>query len=188
MNKKIAIVIILLPLVAWFALSLLNWPFHLELIYMLLPLFAGLFMLIKFGKNSISRCVSLLSLNPLLSIPFSFLRRQLSLPDKFLNTLSSEIVGTIFLIVPELIFTAVIVYVFRYLFKKDRAVWLFLIIYIIRWLSVFIVSLFPTPYPELYFDWQFYAFIFFVFIFPSMYAIAGLVAIKGWVNKYDTAN
>src|SRR6266536_1983275 len=101
--KKITVIIVL-PIVIWLFFGLTGWPFHLDVIFLFMPIVVSLLILWKAGKSDAAK----------------------------------------FIVV-------------------------FLIVDVIRWLSVFISLWFPDPIPEPYFYWQLYIVVFFIFLFPFMY-------------------
>lgn len=178
-RMKIKTIFIAIGVIA--IISILTLSF--ELVALLLPLFIGLFILIKFGKDDVAKYIGFLSLKPVFSVLLLFLESKYDLVDKLKAFYSYEVARDVLWVVPELTLTLVIVYSFRYLFMNNKLVRLFLIVDIVRWLSVFVVFLLPNPYPEPYFYWQAYLGIFFIFMFPSLYALGGLIAINKWANS-----
>lgn len=158
-----------------------------EVTIWLVPLAISVITLSKFGKNDIAKYIGLFSLKPVFIILLLILIPDFGFLEKFYFLYSYEIIHAIFGVVPELILTLVIVYVFRYLFHNDKVVWLFLIGDTIRWLGLFIESLIPDPFPEPYFYTQFYVWVFFLLIFPSLYAIIGLISVRERVLRENVA-
>jgi hypothetical protein len=159
-----------------------------EVTIWLVPLAISVITLSKFGKNEIAKYIGLFSLKPVFIRLLLILIADFGFLEKFYFLYSYEIAHAIFWIVPELILTLVIVYVFRNLFHNDRVVWLFLIGDTIRWLSLFIESLIPDPIPEPYFYTQFYVVIFFYLVFPSLYAIFGFISVRERVFSENVAH
>jgi hypothetical protein len=144
----------------------------------LIPLSISVITLSKFGKYDIAKYIGLLSLKPVFMMLLALLVSNLGFLERLYTLYSYEITSAIFWIVPELILTLIIVYIFRHLFHNDKMVWLFLIGDIIRWLSLSIESLIPDPIIEPFFYTQFYVSVFFLLVFPSLYAIVGFISVR----------
>ena len=171
MNTKIKnVATVLLAIVAIFI-----YP---DVTIWLVPLVISATTLIKFRKNEIAKYIGVLSLKSVFVMLLSMLITSFSFLEQLYSLYSSEIVSAIFWIIPELILTLVIVYSFRHLFGNDKLIWLFLIGDTIRWLIIFIEFLIPDPFPEPYFYTQLYVLVFFLLIFPSLYAIVGFISVR----------
>ena len=149
-----------------------------------LPALIGLLILIKFGKDEVSKFVGFLTLKPIASMFLVFVAR-LEIFERFPH-FSNEVVLAVLWIVPELPLTLVVVRVYRQLFNGDKIVWLFLIGDIIRWVSLTIEALLPDPFPEPYFYMQLYVFAFFAIFYPSLYSIGGLITVIRRTNSHKT--
>lgn len=148
-----------------------------------LPLIIGLYLITRLWKNDVAKCISLLILRPVFSILLILLELNYDLLDKLSTFYSYEIVRNVLWVVPELILTLIVVYSFRNLLANNKLVRLFFILDTIRWLSVFIAMLFTDLGPEPDFYWQIYLAGFFISIFPSLYALGGLVAMNRPANS-----
>jgi len=146
-----------------------------------LPALLGFLILIKFGKNDISRFIGFLILKPIVSTFLGFV-----ISPKIFESFphfSNEIGLALLWIAPELLLTLIFLRFYRHLFNGDRIVWLFLIGDIVRWISLTIVFLLPDPFPEPYFYPQLYVWVFFLIFYPSLYAIAGLIVLIRRANR-----
>jgi hypothetical protein len=159
-----------------------------EVTIWLVPLVISMITLIKFGKNDVAKYIGLLSLKPTFRISLFLLAGKIGLLERLYVLYSYEMASAIFGIVPELLMTLVIVYAFKHLFARDWLAWLFLLGDIIRWLSLFIESLLPDPIPEPYFYTQFYVWVFFLLVFPSLYAIVGLLSVRKRTRSESAAS
>ena len=144
----------------------------------LVPLLIGVVTLRKFRKNEVAKYIGLLSLKPTFMMLLSMLVASFGFLEQLYSLYSYEIVSAIFWIIPELILTLVIFYSFRHLFGANKLIWLFLIADTIRWLVISIEFLIPDPFPEPYFYTQLYILVFFLLIFPSLYAIVGFISVR----------
>jgi len=134
-----------------------------------LPFFIGMFILIKFGKDNVGRIIGLLSLKPLLLLALIiFLDSFGSLDDAY----------AYLIFIPDLILTLIFGYFFRDLLNRERLTRFFFIGDVVRWLCLLVEFILPEPFPEPYFYTQLYVWFFFNTIFPSLYAIGGLVALQ----------
>ena len=175
--KKIAVIVVF-PLMVWLAFGLAGWPFQLDFIFLLLPVIVSLLILWKSGKTQVAQCIGLLTIKPTLNLLLNYVPGMLAFNSELSNSYPYHMVRSILWAIPELLLTLIMVYVFRHLLHKERVVLMFLIADVIRWVSVFISLWFPDPIPEPYFYWQLYIAVFFIFLFPFMYAIAGFIVIK----------
>ena len=182
MFKKIALIIVL-PIIVWLVFGLTGWPFHLDVIFLFMPVVVSLLILWKAGKSDAAKCISLLTLKPVLNLLLNYLPGIFVFNNELKNIYPYNIVRSVSWAIPELFLTLIIIYAFRHLLHKERVLLMFLIVDVIRWLSVFISLWFPDPIPEPYFYWQLYITVFFIFPFPFMYAIAGFIVIKGRTNN-----
>ena len=153
-----------------------------------LPLVIGLFIVIKFWNDELSRYMGFLSLKPVFTVLVWFLVPVSYLYDSLNNIYPLTTLTAYLWFIPELMLTLVIVYSFRYLFNKNSLVWKFLIGDMIRWLSIFVIELIPDPNPEPYFYLQLYIWAFFMVLFPSLYAILGFVAVRKRTNSQNVAH
>jgi hypothetical protein len=142
-----------------------------ELTLWLVPLVISITTLIKFGRNDIAKYISFLSLKPIFVWVLFWLASDLEFLERFYAPYSLAIA-------PEILLTLIIVYSFKHVFRREKLTWLFLIGDVIRWVSLFIESLLPDPIPEPYFYTQFYVWVFFLLIFPSLYAVIGLISAR----------
>jgi hypothetical protein len=147
----------------------------LDVLYYLIPLFIGTFILAKFGKDESARCIGILSLKPMFTFLFFGLIARLELYEQLYNLYPYNLVRAVLWFFPELFLTTVVCYTFKALIQRDKAVLLFLISDIVRWLTVFISLSFPDPVPEPYFYWQLYFGVIFALFIPPLFAVAGLV-------------
>jgi hypothetical protein len=142
----------------------------------LAPLIIPPFILIKYGRNDIGRYIAFLTLKPVITYPIWILIVETS-HSWFFNLehpYPSQIILASIRALPEIIITLVIVYWFRCLFSRDKSAWFFLVFDLVRWASVFVVTLVLTlPYGEGLFK-------FMTLFFPGLYAFSGLVAVNGW--------
>jgi hypothetical protein len=148
---------------------------HLYVIYYLIPLLIGTFILAKFGKDESAKCIGILSIKPLFTLLFFGLIGRLELYKELYNLYPYNIVRAVLWLFPELFLTIVVSHSFKALIRRDKAVLRFLIGDIVRWLTVVISLSFPDPIPEPYFYWQLYDGVIFAFFIPPLYAVAGLV-------------
>jgi|RhiMetdeSRZDD1v2_1073273.scaffolds.fasta_scaffold2123391_2 hypothetical protein len=65
--KKIAVIVVL-PLIVWLAFGLTGWPFHLDLIFLLLPVIVSWLIFWKSGKIEVAQCIGLLTIKPTLNL------------------------------------------------------------------------------------------------------------------------
>lgn len=151
----------------------------LDVIYFLIPLFIGTFILAKFDKDESARCIGFLVLKPMFTFLFFGLIGRLELYEKLYNIYPYNLVRAVLWLFPELFLTIIVGYSFKTLVQKDKAVLLFFIGDIIRWLAVFISLSFPDPIPEPYFYWQLYVGVVFALFMPPLYAVTGLVLTTG---------
>lgn len=135
-------------------------------------LFISLFILIRYGKVSVGRCIGLLSLK-------SFLFPVVVV---LLNSFGSLHDTSAFLIfVLDFLFILFLGHHFVDLLKRDRLITLFLVCDIVRWLSLVVVFILPDPFPEPYFYMQLYVWFFFILIFPSLYTVSGLAIVRRYL-------
>ena len=150
---------------------------------LLLPSLIGFSILTRFERDDVAKYIAFLSLKPASSIFVFFLADKLNISSYY----SLEIFLAVSWFVPELIMTLFIVYSFRYLFSSEKIVWLFLIGDIIRWLSLSIEGLLHHPFPE-------YPAVpndiplFLIVLYPSLYAIGGLIAVILRINRQKTGS
>ncbi len=131
-------------------------------------LLIGLFILVNSRNNSENRFVGILSVKPLLIFAFwGWLRLRSSLDG----------ISAYLVFIPDLILTLILVYSFRDLLK-DELLFVFFIGDLVRWLILAIELLIPDPYPDTFSVLQNYIFIFFFLIFPSLYAVYGLMELR----------
>lgn len=132
-------------------------------------LLVSLFVLIRYGRVIVGRCVGLLALKSLLFPVMVVL----------LNALGSIHDTYAFLIFPPDFFLILFLgYHFVGLLKKDRSITLFFVGDVVRWLSLLVVFVLPNPFPEPYFYTQLYVWFFFILIFPFLYTVSGLVIVR----------
>jgi hypothetical protein len=184
--KKITVIIVL-PIVVWLFFGLTGWPFHLDVIFLFMPVAVSLLILWKAGKSDAAKCISLLTLKPVLNLLLNYLPGIFVSNNELNNIYPYNVVRSVSWVIPELLLTCIIVYAFRHLLHREKFIVVFLIVDVIRWLSVFISLWFPDPIPEPYFYWQLYIAVFFIFLFPFMYALAGFIVIKERTNTHNTA-
>ena len=149
-----------------------------EVTLWLVPLTISITVLVKFRKIEIAKYIGLLSIKPVFIMLLTWLASYFGFLEPLYSLYPDEVVFAIFEIVPELILTLVIVYSFKHLFGTDKLIWLFLIGDIIRWSSLFAESLVTDPIPEPYFYTQFYVWVFFLLIFPPLYAMVGFISVN----------
>jgi len=104
--------------------------FRLLIVPLLLPFGLGIFILVSSWKIEVSRYIGFLTLKPVFAYPIWFL---ISWSDWFNQVYDVNLVlMAIVPLIPGIILTLIIVYLFRHLFGTDKLVWLFLIGDIIR--------------------------------------------------------
>jgi hypothetical protein len=154
----------------------------------LVPLVISIMTLSKFRKIDIAKYIGILSLKPVLMMFLLMLVESSGFLEQIYSLYTYEIVSAVFWIVPELILTVLIVFGFRYMFGTDKLTWQFLIGDTVRWLSIFIISLAPDPFPEPYFYTQLYISVFFLVTFPCLYAMVGFISIRERVLSESSAH
>jgi hypothetical protein len=148
--------------------------FRLLFLPLLLPFVGGIFILISHWKDDISRYIGLLSLKPVIAYPIWFLISWSDWYSKVYDN-TNPVLMAAFPLFPGILLTLIIVFLFKRLFKIDKAVWLFLIGDIVRWMNTFVFSSFTDS------DVVFNLFVFLVFFglaFPSLYTIIALDVVR----------
>jgi hypothetical protein len=153
----------------------------------LMPFVIGCIILVKFGKDDVARYIGFLSLIPVLTNAIAFFLGANSF-WKIGPIYLYEIVGFVYGIL-ETIPMLIIIFNSRHLRKQEKLLRTFLTWGIVRWLYILVYLGFVKTSPEPYFYWQAYLAIFFAFVFPSIYAIAGLIfSRKHFANKNSSTS
>ena len=145
-------------------------------VFLLVPFLIGCILLIKYGKDHIAKNIGFLSLIPVL-INVIGIYMESNRFWKIGEVYLYEIEDLVLVMLPSILMLIIIFNSWQ-LSKKEKLLRSFLAASIVSWLYNVIYFGFLKTYPEPYFYWQAYLAIFFSFIFPSLYSIAGLISIR----------
>ena len=150
-------------------------------VWWLAPIVVSMITLSISIKHTIAKYIGLLSLKPVLIWFLLWLIEDVDFIERLSVPYSAAIV-------PELILTTGIVYFFRGLFRSHKLAWIFLIADIVRWLVILITSWLIPPVFEVYYSPSFYVWVFFLLVYPSLYAIAGFLYVSIIVHDEAAAD
>lgn len=142
--RKIIFATALIIVTSFYFPKMLSW-------LLLIPVYISIFTLVIFWKDDTAKYIGFLSLKLVLAIPLLLSEENFSLLRHLAERYSYEIIWAVFVSIPELILTLVVIFLFRRLFKNDRKIWVFLLGDIMRWLSLLIVHFLPAPSPNPFF-------------------------------------
>ncbi len=153
-----------------------------DIVLLIIPLIIGIVLLTRYGKDKLLQLVAWFTLKPLVAYPiWALIRLSISpiriglqpSPSNPLNDYRLDLKASGWALIPSVILTLAIIYIFRKSFKSISAR-VFLLGDILRWLYTFAVSIlifnFPTNPP--YFGLVLVAI---GFLIPSIYAIIALI-------------
>jgi len=148
-----------------------------------LPFAGGIYILVGYWKDNLSRYIGFLSFKPVIAYPIWFF---ITCTDWFNKVYDyhDPVVMAVFPLFPGIFLTLITVFLFRHLFKVEKLVWLFLIGDIVRWVNSFVFSAFVDN------DIVFNLFIFLAFFglaFPSLYTIIALDIVRKRAVNQNTA-